>query len=528
MKNHKGLWIRGDQIYLRFTNAHGKRMRPPSGFPVGQEKEALELLATIKRQVEAEQELLAAAETGGDLPSEGVTVRALGGHWNSKRLKKEETLQAATEDTWKLEYIYKFLGHILVTEFRTKHGHEFVEWLEGQKGRRGKLGARTVRSIWSCLHNLFRFAVGKEFIPVNPCVPAGVGETGHLPEIEDKDEEWRDTAVFERYEVERLISDERLPEWHRVLWAIKFLSGMRDSEAYALRISRYEPRIEPLGRLTVAKGWNTRHQKLKKPKTKKRRKVPVHPTLAKVLAEWLLSGWEAHVGRKPKPDDLLIPNEEGGYLRVDSMLGWFRDDLTALGLRADRQQYDTRRTYKSLSEDDGASPEKIRWVMWGRRGTVEDGYSSHAWAAFCTEVAKLRIDLLEGRIVQMTAFGGEKGTPKGTTEFKTGETSMISEAGTRIRTGDLLITNAYRGHNPTQRVTSIRSVSGGMVSDSPRLATPHPTPPVPLCLSGRSPRPDIIRLALQDALRNWEAGSDPQSLRRDLTAILGAIPEGAR
>jgi hypothetical protein len=42
-------------------------------------------------------------------------------------------------------------------------------------------------------------------------------------------------------------------------------------------------------------------------KTETVKHVPVHPTLAAMLAEWKLSGWTAMMGRAPEPDDLIIP-----------------------------------------------------------------------------------------------------------------------------------------------------------------------------------------------------------------------------
>ena len=51
----------------------------------------------------------------------------------------------------------------------------------------------------------------------------------------DKDPEWRSTAVFTREEVEPLLSDTRLPEDRRVLYAFLFLTVMRIGEAVALR-----------------------------------------------------------------------------------------------------------------------------------------------------------------------------------------------------------------------------------------------------------------------------------------------------
>jgi len=67
------------------------------------------------------------------------------------------------------------------------------------------------------------------------------------------------------------------------------------------------PNVDPLGRMTVARVYNTRKNRAKGTKTNSVRHVPVHPTLAAMLAEWRLSGWVAMMGRQPEPDDLILP-----------------------------------------------------------------------------------------------------------------------------------------------------------------------------------------------------------------------------
>lgn len=41
------------------------------------------------------------------------------------------------------------------------------------------------------------------------------------------------------------------------------------------------------------------------------REMPVHPTLARVLAEWKLSGFERFTGCPPRPEDLIVPSRLG-------------------------------------------------------------------------------------------------------------------------------------------------------------------------------------------------------------------------
>src|SRR5262245_54828728 len=47
---------------------------------------------------------------------------------------------------------------------------------------------------------------------------------------------------------------------------------------------------------------------IKTTKTEVPRWVPVHPTLAKILAEWKLSGWAQLIGRAPTADDFIMPD----------------------------------------------------------------------------------------------------------------------------------------------------------------------------------------------------------------------------
>jgi hypothetical protein len=200
----------------------------------------------------------------------------------------------------------------------------------------------------------------------------------------------------------------------------------------------------------------------------------------------------------------------------------FRDDLLALGLRADHDQYETRGTFKSLAEDDGASPEKIRWVMWGRRGTVEDGYSKPAWAAFCQEVAKLNISILQGSVIQLQVANAKIGTMKGTNASYDGEIPMIPRAGGEVRTPDLLITKEFRRHNPAPP---------GSAKPAPHLGDPGLEVKgldlgngalVPLCQFG----PATVTLALRDTLARWEASGDRVTLASDLRRLLEEVGHG--
>jgi AraC-like DNA-binding protein len=82
---------------------------------------------------------------------------------------------------------------------------------------------------------------------------------------------------------------------------------LRHGEMAALTFSDWEPEHERLGRLNVFKTYNHKKRVIKETKTRVPRYVPVHPALGRLLAEWRLAGFERFTGRRPRPEDLILP-----------------------------------------------------------------------------------------------------------------------------------------------------------------------------------------------------------------------------
>ena len=182
-----------------------------------------------------------------------------------------------------------------------------------------------------------------------------------------------------------------------------FLGAARFDEAAALTWRDYDAEAVPLGKLVIEKSYSSKTKKVKATKTENPREMPVHPTLAKILASWKLEGFERYVGRKPKPDDLIVPakpslaDRASGVLRsrnANHMLRRFHEDLEDLELR-ERRQHDARRTFISIARADGARPDILRWAMHGPTGDIVDNYTTLPWSTLCDEVAKVRVNLLE-------------------------------------------------------------------------------------------------------------------------------------
>ncbi|MGZ4325893.1 MAG: hypothetical protein ACXVV5_28030, partial [Solirubrobacteraceae bacterium] len=167
-----------------------------------------------------------------------------------------------------------------------------------------------------------------ELVVSNPCeLPRE-----SLPKRVDKDPLWRATAKFTRAEVEALISDERIPLDRRVLNSILFLGLCRWGEMAALRWREYEPQYEgELGRIVFARSFDHKKRRIKSVKTEVPRWMPVHPTLAKILAAWKLGGWAEMIGRAPKADDLIVPNAP------------VLDHSSGIPLRAELQEWERAR-----------------------------------------------------------------------------------------------------------------------------------------------------------------------------------------
>lgn len=286
------------------------------------------------------------------------------------------------------DHVVPVLGKLHVAEVRPRHVHEFVMALRRTSSvRGGVLASRTIRGIYFLTKQLFTHAVLQELIPGNPII---VGR-GVLPKKADKDPGWRKGAVFTKSEVETLISSEKVPFHRRTLYAISFLTGLRPGQVYELRWGDYEPEFEPLGRLSSSRSWNSWKKVIKSTKTGVDHLVPVHPVLAKILAEWKLRGWPERHGHRPTGKDLIVPTFDGRNRDVRRTMMDFVEDLDELGLRR-RRQYDARRTFMSLALNGGASKDIVRWITHPRPADVFDLYVSPSWKALSDAVACVQVE----------------------------------------------------------------------------------------------------------------------------------------
>jgi integrase len=375
------LYVRGNKIWIRYKDETGKWVGAPTESRPGEERRARRHLASIEGHVKASIE----AKTKSDVrPGAPLTVAAYVKRWLADRARLG--LRSVPDDTSRMNlHILPRIGAMELDEVRPRHLRELVLQLR----EAGKLAPRTIHHIYHLTATLFHTAVAEELIDATPCVL----QRGILPKKVDKDPAWRATAIYTREEIEKLISDRRITEDRRVLYALKALGGLRHGEAATLQWRQYDDTMEPLG------GLSLEHTKTQVP-----RRVPVHPTLAKILADWKEIGWERTYGRAPTSTDLVTPTRNMTARSAQETPKQLHDDLTTLGLR-ERRGHDLRRTFITLAQVDGARRDLLETISHGPRGDIVSVYTTFPWPALCAEIAKLKIELRSDRVLD----GGSKG-----------------------------------------------------------------------------------------------------------------------
>lgn len=350
------------------------------------ELEAKKLLASIERKVSAQE--AAGAVDEGPLTLERYATRWL-------KVRRDRGIASTNDDEARLEHALPTLGHLRLEEVRRQHVRDLMRDLMAGE----QLAPRTILHVYAVLRIMFADALTEDLILATPCTL--MQRNRELPKKRFKDPNFRAKHIFTAEEVELLLSSPRV-KWNRkILYALEFLGGMRVGEVVERRWRDYEPGIKPLGRLTVATSYNLKDKLVKETKTEVVRYVPVHPTLARILAEWKLRGWAGFQGRLPAADDLIIPNVDGGHQSATSALKRLHEDLVAHGLPI-RRQHDARRTFISLCLAGGATKDLLKWVTHGAPdGDQMDGYTTVPWATLSDQVSRLRIRVLDTDTVRL-------------------------------------------------------------------------------------------------------------------------------
>lgn len=406
------VYRRGSKLWIAIMDRSTGRQRcMPSGFKVGEETLARQAMEQLEAQIRAQ-----------GWPQEQdlgpITVKEYIKRWLKKRRVRDVTNVENEEAQLRLHVVPR-IGSMPMQDVRPRHLIGIVDHMRGD----GIHAPRTIISVYGTIRLVFKTALIEEVITTNPAV---LGKE-HLPKKEDKDAEWRPYAVFIRQELEALISSDLIPWDRQVLYGLEGLAGERFGEAAGQRWRDYDPDAQPLGRLVVARSYD------KKTKTSRGREVPVHPTLAAMLAEWKIRGWVEMMGRLPTPDDLIVPSRDGEMRSRHHARNKLLEDLDRLGLRH-RRSHDLRRTFITLARVDGARGDILEHVTHAQRGDIINVYTSLPWASLCDEVAKLKIARRGGHLHARTEDDERDPDPRRPPTFTTVPTTATAIAAERVAT----------------------------------------------------------------------------------------------
>lgn len=384
----KYTYARDNKIWVRFKNEHGKWVSKRTPYSVDQVEFARQFVTALLRGVQRKRDR-------GKSKPETVTDWAY--EWCNDR--EERGVKCAPSDRSRLEkYALPYLGDVLLEQLRPRHVLEMVEKLKAlaAASETGTPAPRTIHHVYNTLHSMMRSAIVKElFFGANPVAL----ELGDMPKKVDADREWRALATFETWEIEKLISSPLIPVERRVQYVLKALEAMRHGEVAGMCWRHRVRNAMPLPKLNIVQAWSTPNKELKRTKNDETRVVPEHPVTTAILDAWHDVHWERIYGRKPTPDDFIVPARTGSCVDAGDANEAFKRDLKALGLRVeagerrDRGGHDLRSWFMTQTIDDGADSLIADRFTHAPPKTVTAGYRRFSWDTLCRELQKLRVTL---------------------------------------------------------------------------------------------------------------------------------------
>ncbi len=289
----------------------------------------------------------------------------------------------------------EWLWRMPANEMRPAHCDRLIAELRATLKPDGKrrLTDKTIMDVLQLLKRVFASAIRAELCDRQPVVLEH-GVWDHTPQKREP---------YTAAEVVVLISHHLIPWPTRVLIALWMLAGLRQGEGCGLKWKRLDLHSEPLAGLELVEQW--RGETLK---TKKGRSIPVHQALLAILREWGDRGFELYTGRKPTPEDYIVP-ELNGFGDWDcfgkhTSYRRFIDACELVGIRP-RTLHSCRHTFVTLCRRGGARADVLERVSHNASGKMIDRYTHFDWAPLCEAVSCLRLESFE-RPPEPPALGG--------------------------------------------------------------------------------------------------------------------------
>lgn len=273
-------------------------------------------------------------------------------------------------------YLIPLLGEMRLDEIRPRHVADAVQTLTAE----GRISPKYVRNVHGVLSAYLTRARFEELVTENAAkgLPRGI-----LP----KNIARRERQPWRLGEVGILISDERVREDRRVLYAIAAFTGARLGEVAGMRWRDLDRAAEPLVR------WKLRSQYDGLPlKTERPRDIPIHPELLAILDAWRVDGFPKFMLRDPRPEDFVVPADRSGACHTNASFGSkdLRRRARAVGLdTTNRDLHSFRRFFITTSREQSVDRDVLEKITHNARGNILDVYTRFAWAPLCRVIQAL-------------------------------------------------------------------------------------------------------------------------------------------
>ena len=329
-----------------------------------------------------------AGDSIGAAPSPRMTLRAVAERWFEAQ--QADGVRDVGRDIGRFRnHIDPLIGSRRIGDIEARDLLLMIRDLKRQKKADGtpRHADGSIVNILGVCSSVFELAILEGAIEHNP--------VKHIPSRKRPKKRGKGGVPYRLHEAVALMTDPRIPADRRTLHTLQALTGMRIGEACGRRWRDYDRETPRLGAMHVWSQYDDQPLKTGRAVHEKERFVPVHPALAKALAEWRLGGFAALYGRPPGDDDFIVPDPSTMGARTRSKAGKdHRADVEALGIyQRGRLTHGLRRWFISACRNASARREVIELMTHNAKGEVIDAYTSWEWSTLCDEISKLDVDL---------------------------------------------------------------------------------------------------------------------------------------
>jgi integrase len=326
-----------------------------------------ELAGTDKRRAEQLERLRKAQVKAGTYRPEtgtaAMTVAVYSEHWGEARRNR-----SASDDRQRLrDHVVPELGTVRLDALEPRHTKQLADMLVSKK-----LAAKTVWNVMGAYRTMLRDARLEGLIASDPYVLP----RKYLPRVRATEPE-----AYRLEEVAALLALPTRPDL-AMLCALQLYGGLRQGEACGVRWGDVRE-AAPLACLSLERAYDDEPLK-----TDQRRKVPIHPELARRLKEWRSVGFPLVMRREPREWDPIVPRRGGKHHTKQSSYKALMRACEAAWIRFDGT-HAARHTFITWARRCGARKEIIERVTHNARGDIVDQYTHWDWVPLCEAVGVL-------------------------------------------------------------------------------------------------------------------------------------------